>query len=158
MGETREGLEEMEKGMADWLATGIRHSKTFWDSLFARAYAVAGQRGKGLDIINSTIELYEKTSAFRIGAYLHWVKGEMLAKERKTTDEAEAEFRLALDIARRREIKYSELLAAMSLAGLWQGQDKKDESRELLSSVYGWFTEGFDTPVLLEAKELLEEL
>ncbi len=145
----------MEKGMADWLATGIRFSKTYWDTLFAGAYAVAGQTDKGLDIVNSAVDLYEKSLSIRIGPYLHWVKGEMLAKERKNTEEAEAEFRLALDLALRQENKYSELLAATSLARLWQGQDKKDEARELLSGIYGWFTEGFDTPVLMEAKVLL---
>jgi predicted ATPase len=72
--------------------------------------------------------------------------------------EAEACFQQALDVARLQEAKSLELRAAMSLSRLWQQQGKQAEARELLVPVYGWFTEGFDTPDLLEAKVLLEEL
>ncbi len=64
----------------------------------------------------------------------------------------------ALDIAHRQEAKSLELRAAMSLSRLWQQQGKRDEARALLAPIYGWFTEGFDTADLLEAKALLEEL
>jgi predicted ATPase len=75
-------------------------------------------------------------------------------------DEAQAEtcVQRALDVARRQQAKSLELRAAMSLARLWQQQSKGDAARELLAPVYGWFTEGFDTPDLQEAKALLEEL
>jgi predicted ATPase len=72
--------------------------------------------------------------------------------------EAEAWLRRALDIARRQEAKALELRAAMSLCRLWQQQGKRDEARELLAPIYGWFTEGFDTADLQEAKALLAEL
>ena len=72
--------------------------------------------------------------------------------------EAEACFHQALDVARRQQAKSLELRAAMSLSRLWQQQGKRDEARELLAPVYGWFTEGFDTADLQEAKALLEEL
>ena len=72
--------------------------------------------------------------------------------------EAEACFRRALDVARRQEAKALELRAAMSLSRLWQQQGKRTEARELLAPIYGWFTEGFDTADLQEAKALLAEL
>jgi predicted ATPase len=76
------------------------------------------------------------------------------------TSQAEAEtwLRRALDVARHQEAKSLELRAAMSLARLWQRQDKRDEARELLAPIYGWFTEGFDTADLQEAKTLLGTL
>jgi predicted ATPase len=72
--------------------------------------------------------------------------------------EAEASFQQALAVARQQEVKSWELRAATSLARLWQRQDKRDEARALLAPIYGWFTEGFDTAALLEAKDLLAEL
>jgi predicted ATPase len=72
--------------------------------------------------------------------------------------EAEACFRKALDIARRQQAKSLELRAAMSLSRLWQQQGKQEEAHQLLTEIYGWFTEGFDTADLKEAKILLEEL
>jgi predicted ATPase len=72
--------------------------------------------------------------------------------------EAEESFHQALDLARHQEAKSLELRAAMSLARLWQPQGKQAEARELLAPIYGWFTEGFDTADLQEAKALLEEL
>ena len=72
--------------------------------------------------------------------------------------EAEAWLQQALDVARRQQAKSLELRAAMSLSRLWQQQGKRDEARELLAPVYGWFTEGFDTADLQEARTLLEEL
>jgi predicted ATPase len=73
-------------------------------------------------------------------------------------EEAETWLQRALDIARRQEAKSLELRAAMSLSRLWQQQGKRAEARELLAPIYGWFTEGFDTADLQEAKALLEEL
>jgi predicted ATPase len=72
--------------------------------------------------------------------------------------EAEACFRKAIEVARRQQAKSLELREATSLARLWRQQDKRQEAHEILSKVYGWFTEGFDTKDLQEAKALLEEL
>ena len=92
-------------------------------------------------------------------AQLHRLKGELLlALPGEQDAEAEACFRRALDVARHQQAKSLELRAAMSLARLWQQQGKQAEARALLAPVYGWFTEGFDTADLQEAKTLLEEL
>src|SRR5216683_2718516 len=92
-------------------------------------------------------------------AGLYMLKGWLLlARSGENQAEAEACFRQAIDIARRQSAKSVELQAVMSLNRLWQRQGKKDEARQLLAEIYGWFTEGFDTKDLQEAKALLEEL
>ena len=82
----------------------------------------------------------------------------MLIQQGQKVGEAEECFRQALDIARRQQAKSLELRAAMSLSRLWQQQGKQEEARQMLADIYGWFTEGFDTADLQEAKTLLEEL
>ena len=87
------------------------------------------------------------------------LRGVLLLRQPETPQaEAEACFQRALDVARRQEAKSLELRAAMSLSRLWQQQGKRAEARALLAPIYGWFTEGFDTADLQEAKALLEEL
>ena len=92
-------------------------------------------------------------------AELYRLKGELLlARSTENQTEAEACFHQALDVARHQQARSLELRAAMSLSWLWQQQGKPDEARELLAPIYGWFTEGFDTADLQEAKGLLDEL
>ena len=92
-------------------------------------------------------------------AELHRRKGELLLMQQgQKVGEAEECFRQALDIARRQQAKSLELRAAMSLSRLWQQQGKQEEAHQLLAEIYAWFTEGFDTADLKEAKFLLEEL
>ncbi|MHC4337900.1 MAG: hypothetical protein ACYSTG_08155, partial [Planctomycetota bacterium] len=94
-------------------------------------------------------------------AELHRGKGGFLLMQqgkRQKVGEAEECFRQALDIARRQQAKSLELRAAMSLSRLWQQQGKQEEAHHLLAEIYGWFTEGFDTADLKEAKVLLEAL
>jgi predicted ATPase len=103
----------------------------------------------------------DRTEARVWEAELHRLQGELLlaqAGESPQVQEAEACFHQALDIARHQQAKSWELRAAVSLSQLWQRQGKRDEARALLAPVYGWFTEGFDTTDLREAKALLEEL
>ena len=92
-------------------------------------------------------------------AELQRLQGELLrARAAEPDPEAEACFRQALAIARRQQAKSLELRAAMSLSRLWQQEGKRDEAYELLAPIYGWFTEGFDTADLQDAKALLDEL
>ena len=88
---------------------------------------------------------------------MHRLRGTLLLSMSKHAD-AENSYRQALSIAQRQSAKFWELRAAMSMARLWRDQGKREEARELLAPVFAWFTEGFDTPVLKEAKTLLEEL
>ena len=100
-----------------------------------------------------------KTGERYFEAELHRLKGELLLQQDAGSgDEAETCFRQALDVARCQQAKSLELRAAMSLSRLWQHQGKRDEARQLLAEIYGWFPEGFDTTDLQEAQALLEEL
>ena len=95
-------------------------------------------------------------------AELHRLKGELLLMQGDKTEasfhQAESCFQHAVEVARRQQAKSWELRATVSLARLWQKQGRVDEARQMLAEIYGWFTEGFDTPDLQEAKALLEEL
>ena len=125
----------------------------------ARAHRKAGQAEEALPVVAEAMEFVTKTGECMGEAELHRVKGELLLA-RTPSDQAGAEssFRRALDVARRQKAKSYELRAAMSLARLWQQQGRNQEARDLLAPVYGWFTEGFDTRDLKEAKALLDEL
>jgi predicted ATPase len=101
----------------------------------------------------------DSTGEHKYAAEVYWLKGELLWRQ-AIPDEAQAEACLhqALDIARRQQTRSWELRAATSLARLWQQQGKRAEAHALLAPIYGWFTEGFDTADLQEARALLEEL
>ena len=89
---------------------------------------------------------------------LHRLKGELLLLQGGSESEAEESFNQALDVARRQSARSLELRAAMSLAQFWQNRRETTEARELLADSYGWFTAGFGTPDLVDARALLEEL
>jgi predicted ATPase len=125
----------------------------------AETEAARGHFDSGLAIVDEAIGLSERTSHHSFDAELHRARGNMLlCVKRPEPDAAEAAFVRAIEIARGQQTKAFEIRAAMSMARLWRDQGKRDEARELLAPVYGWFTEGFDTRDLKEAKGLLEEL
>src|SRR5262249_41788477 len=128
--------------------------------LLAEACRHTGQGATGLTLIADALAQAVATGEDWWQAELYRLKGELLVYEGGThaVREAEERVRRALTVARRQQAKSLELRAAMSLARLWQHQGKRTEAHELLAPVYGWFTEGFDTPDLQEARALLEEL
>jgi predicted ATPase len=127
--------------------------------MLAEAYGSTGQVEAGRRVLAEALALIDTTEERWWEAELHRLKGELLlALSMDNAAEAEACFHQALDVARRQQAKSLELRAAMSLSWLWQQQDKRDEARALLAPVYGWFTEGFDTADLQEAKALLTSL
>ena len=116
-------------------------------------------KGLGLKVLAALVAAVEKTGEGFYEAELHRLKGELLLQQVVPDEhQAGACFQQALAIAHRQEAKSLELRAAMSLARLWQSQGKRTEAHELLAPIYGWFTEGFDTADLQEAKTLLEAL
>jgi predicted ATPase len=123
----------------------------------AKAYAEIGQfddAWRGIGEAKSTVET---TGERWCEAEVYHVNGEIaLMSPKQDVPQAETHFQRALAIARQQQAKSWELRAAMSLAGLWRSQGKVQQARELLAPVYGWFTEGFDTRDLKEAKALLE--
>jgi class 3 adenylate cyclase/predicted ATPase len=158
-GETTEGLARARQAFADFAATGNTSGVTGRLWLFAYCCQRAGELdealellAKGLDAAKATGERYHEAELLRL-------KGELLVAHRPAlSHEAEACFQRALTVAREQEAKLFELRASTSLARLWRDQGKRDEARDLLAPVYGWFTEGFDTLDLKEAKALLNEL
>ena len=126
----------------------------------AEAYQQVGQAEAGLTVLTEALTVVDRTGAHFYEAELHRLKGELVLQSRVEGAESEAEacFEQALAIARQQHAKSWELRAALSLARLWQQHGKAAEARALLAPVYDWFTEGFDTKDLQEAKMLLEEL
>jgi predicted ATPase len=159
-GQTKAGIAQLRQGLAAWRATGAEVVRPFVLGLLAEAYGKGGQAAEGLTVLEEALALVEKTGQSVYEAELHRLQGELLLIHAMGGGGAEAEacFHQALDIARRHQAKSWELRAAMSLSRLWQQQGKRDEAHELLAPIYGWFTEGFDTADLQEAKALIEEL
>jgi predicted ATPase len=109
--------------------------------------------------IDSALALAQETGEHWSDAFLHRTRGEILLKrDGANTAPAAQAFLTAIVVAQQQKARSFELRAATSLARLWRDQGKVSEARELLAPVYGWFTEGFDTRDLKEAKALLEEL
>src|SRR5262249_4951942 len=158
-GQREEGIAQMRQGLAVWQATGAKVFRPYGLALLAEAYAHVGQIEEGLTLLGEALAVAHDTGERRWEAELHRLKGELLLMRAAGQDaEAEAWFHQALDVARQQQTKSLELRAAMSLSRLWQRQGKRAEARQLLAEVYGWFTEGFDTADLREAKTLLATL
>jgi predicted ATPase len=160
-GQGTEGTAQMRQGLTAHRATGAEQSRPYNLALLAEAYGSIGQPAKGLHLLAEALTTVDCTGERGWEAELYRLKGELLlaqAGESQRVQEAEACFQQALDVARRQQAKSWELRAAMSLSRLWQQQGKRAEARELLAPIYSWFTEGFDTPDLQEAKALLDEL
>lgn len=128
-------------------------------SLLASAYCDIEQPYTGLEYVTDALAKIKKSSERWFEAEIHRHRGNVLLCP-LARDElaAEASFRRALSVARKRHAKLWELRAATSMARLWRDQGRRSEARELLAPVYGWFTEGFDTADLKEAKALLDQL
>jgi class 3 adenylate cyclase/predicted ATPase len=142
-----------------WRSTGSRLYLPVWLSLLARAYGELGQFDDALSHIGEAITAVEATKEKWCEADVHRIAGEIaLMSPERDAAKAEACFERALAVARAQQAKSWELRAAISMARLWRDQGKPDEARDLLAPVYGWFTEGFDTLDLKQAKALLDEL
>jgi adenylate cyclase len=126
--------------------------------LLAEVQWKAGDVDHGLMTLNEALAHIDETGERSHEAETHRLKGELLLTKRGAEAEAEASIHKAIQVARRQHAKSWELRATMSLARLWKRQGKKEEALEILKGIYDWFTEGFDTPDLKDAKALLEEL
>jgi predicted ATPase len=153
------GMTKLREGSAAAFASGSEQWRPYFLALLAEAAGAAGQPEDGLrllaeaqDVMVRTDERFYEAELSRLTGVLH------LAHAPTAQAEAEANMRHALEVARHQEAKSLELRTAVSLSRLWQHQGKRVEARELLAPVYGWFTEGFDTADLQEAKTLLEAL
>jgi predicted ATPase len=157
MGQTQEGIAVLEEGFADLRSRGFRVFMPFNLSLQADAYRRAGRTAAALARLAEAVEAANAQGERYFQAEIHRLRGEVL---RDAADHAAAEvsFRTAIDTARRQNAKLWELRSSVSLAEMLRDQGKRAAARDLLAPVYDWFTEGLDTPDLIEAKTLLDSL
>jgi predicted ATPase len=158
-GRAAEAVQTINAGVTAWRSTGA----TCWTPLhmcfLAQAHAKLGQFDKAWRCLNEATAASETSKESWCDADIHRLAGDIvLLSGEPDMAKAEAHFERALAIARKQQAKSFELRAAMSMARLWRDQGKQDEARDLLAPVFAWFTEGFDTPDLREAKALLDEL
>ncbi len=131
----------------------------YYLALIATALGRMGRFDEGLRTIDESFPFIERTGQRSYEAEVHRLKGELLlAQDASNAAQAEQSFRTAIEISRRQNAKSWELRATTSLARLLEKQGKRDEARAMLADIYNWFTEGFDTADLKDAKALLEEL
>jgi predicted ATPase len=158
-GHGAEGLIQLRQGLDAYRATGAEFYRPHFLGMLAEVRSSLGQPEAGLTALSEALALVETTGERYYEAELHRLTGELLLQHATPeVSHAEACFQQSLAIARRQQAKALELRAAMSLSRLWQQQGKRDAAHALLAPIYGWFTEGFDTADLQEAKELLDEL
>jgi predicted ATPase len=158
-GKTLQALEIMTQGISAWHSTGATVYMPFFLSPLARCYAELGRFNDAWHHIDEAMATVKRTKETWCEAETNRIAGQIaLMSPERDAAKAEAYFERALAVAGAQQAKSWELRAAMSMARLWRDQGKRDEARELLASVYGWFTEGFDTHDLKDAKALLEEL
>ena len=153
----KQAIADIRSGIAAYRATGAELESSYWFALLADACATIGAIEEGLAALTEALNLVAMTGVLFCHAELLRLKGELFLK-RNEPNQAEASFREAINVASVQRAKLLELRAAMSLARLWRDQSKVQQAQELLAPVYGWFTEGFDTRDLKDAKALLEEL
>jgi predicted ATPase len=156
-GDVTEGISLLRSVSIAYRATGAEVWMPYYTALLARACEIAGQVEEGLPLLDDALQIVDRTGERWFAAELNRHKGQLLLRQGHS-EAAEELYRKALSIAAEQGAKLWELRAAMSLARLHRDQGRRAEARDLLAPVYGWFTEGFDTPDLKEAKALLDEL
>ena len=158
-GRAADAVQMLTSGIATWRSTGSTVWMPLHLSYLARAHAELGQLDDAWRCIEEATNSIEATNERWCEADIHRVAGEIaLTSPEPDATKAEAYFARALAVARVQQARSWELRAAISMARLWRDQGKRQQAHDLLAPVYGWFTEGFDTLDLKEAKALLEQL
>jgi predicted ATPase len=158
-GQLQEGIAQMQQGWAAYRATRANVRQPMYLAPLAEAYGQAGQVDEGLQVLAEALVYVEQAGERWWEAELHRLKGELLLLQSSDNYTiAESCFSQALNLARQQQAKSWELRAVTSLARLWKQQGKQAAARQVLAEVYGWFTEGFDTADLQEARVLLDEV
>jgi tetratricopeptide (TPR) repeat protein len=155
-GQAQAGLEQIQRGI-ELLSVSSPQPREAYGYLLARVLALDGRPDEAFSTLTPAFEWAEQKGLVADLARMHHLKGRIL-EGKSNSKEAENSFRTAIEIARRQSAKSLELQATTSLARLLTKQGKRDEARTMLADIYNWFTEGFDTADLKEAKALLEEL
>jgi predicted ATPase len=158
-GRNEEGIAQIQEGLAASRTTGAELFMTSYLGWLVEACLVAGRFDDGLNAVAEAQSIADRTEIRIHEAEIHRLKGELLLRQDDTnTAEAQNCFQRAVEIARKQSAKSLELRATMSLARLLAKQGRRDDARAMLADIYGWFTEGFDTADLKDAKALLDEL
>jgi predicted ATPase len=159
IGKTGDAIKTITAGIAAFRSTGASLSLPLYLSNLAKGHADFGQFDEASRRIAEAMTAMETSRQNLWEAEVHRIAGEIaLMLPERDAAKAETYFERALAVARQQQAKSWGLRAAMSMARLWRHQGKRDEARDLLARVYGWFTEGFDTLDLKQAKALLDEL
>ena len=156
-GSVTQGMSLLRSGLRAFGDTGAENWMTHHVALLGLACEIAGQVDEGLALFDDALQMMERTGERWLEAEVNRHKGRLLLRQGRP-ESAEELYCKALKIAVAQEAKLWELRATVSLARLWCDQERRREARDLLAPVYGWFTEGFDTADLKDAKALLEEL
>ena len=141
-GQAEQGIAEMRQGLTADLATGAQVMQPYYLGLLAEAYGEGGHSEEGLPLLAEALAVMDTTELRYYGAELYRLRALLLRQVVPDASQAEACFHQALDVARAQQARSLELRAAMSLARLWQQQDKRQDARDLIAPVYDWFTEG----------------
>jgi predicted ATPase len=158
-GQAKEGIDQLHQGLIAFRATGAEIWRPYFLACLAEAYGTMEQPEAGLTALAEALTLVDTTGERWYEAELYRLKGVLLLQQSSSNQtEAESCFHQAIAIAQNQQAKLLELRATTSLARLWQQQGKRQEAHDLLAPVYHWFTEGFDTADLKDAKTLLDEL
>jgi predicted ATPase len=159
LGQDAASMGPMRQDLMAIRATGAQVYYPYYLALLAQAYGATAQSAEGLSALREALAFVRQHEERWYEAELHRLQGALLLQQAvPDVIQAETCFRLALDIAREQKAKSWELRAALSLSRLWQQQSKQQQARELLTPIYTWFTEGFDTADIQEAQGLLREL
>jgi predicted ATPase len=152
-------MEQIIQGIMAWRATGAEVARPHFLALLAEAHGSIGEPEAGLTALAEALSLVDKTGERYYEAEIFRLKGELLLQQSSdNSTAAESCFQQAIATAQNQQAKSLELRGTTSLARLWQQQGKRQEAHDLLAPVYNWFTEGFDTADLKEAKALLDAL
>lgn len=162
-GQGEEGIAPVRQGLAAYRETGAELNRPYFLGLLAEAYGTGGHVAEGLNVVTEALAVVDKTGEHLWEAELYRLKGELMLQSQVQRSQSTAEaveecFHKAIEIARKPQAKSLELRTVMSLSRLWQQQGKQHEAHQLLSEIYHWFAEGFDTVDLQEAKALLDSL
>jgi adenylate cyclase len=160
-GQAKEGLLELRRGLDGCVDLGVRLWEPYHKALLAEAHLDAGEASVGLEVLEEAMRFADDSGVRFWDADLLRLKGKLMAalsSDGHQQEEEERCYREALEVAQRQQARSLELRAATSLARLWRDEGRRDEARCLLAPIYGWFSEGFDTADLKEAKALLDEL
>jgi predicted ATPase len=158
-GRAADAIEILISGIAAWRMTGATVWMPYYLPHLARAHAEVGQFEEAWRCVNEAMTAAETTKEKWCEADIHRMAGEItLMSPESDAAKAKAHFERAIAIASEQRAKSWELRAATSMARLWRDQGKRQQARDLLAPIYAWFTEGFDTPDLTQAKALLDEL